>query len=408
MSGVRRLGSWIESFCEYTDILSSPLLFRKWAAITTVSQVLERRVWVRSKGSDLFPNLYVILVGPPGVGKSAALSQSEKLIRQVPEIHVAASSVSAASLIDSLAETTVKKVRPAAVPPYLEYNCLNVIASEFGMFLPTYEHSFMNLLTKAYDGEFLEDRKRGGKLHVKIKAPLLSIVGGTTPSYLNSVLPEGAWEQGFTSRTIFVYSGEGRITHIFDSDEQHTKYSRIYDDLLVDIKQIASDEIIGQFHFEKAAMEAITNWHMTGQPPVPSHNKLVNYNTRRTAHLLKLCMVASVDKNGELIVTIDNYQQALGWLLEAESFMPDIFLSMAQGGDSQAIEDCFHFIYSIWIKEDKPIPEHRITYFLQQRVPSHSVMKVMEMMVRSRIIEQVDSNGPRSSMRYRPIQKINR
>ena len=79
MTVPRRLGSWIESFLEYTEILPSPPLLRRWAAISYVAAALERKVWVRTMGSDLYPNLYTFLVGPPGVGKGVAIAAGERL-----------------------------------------------------------------------------------------------------------------------------------------------------------------------------------------------------------------------------------------------------------------------------------------------------------------------------------------
>jgi hypothetical protein len=76
----RKLTSWIESFVKYTEVFNSPEVFRRWAAIGIVAGALEQKVWVRTKGSDLFPNQYIILVGPPGIGKSAILSVAEKFL----------------------------------------------------------------------------------------------------------------------------------------------------------------------------------------------------------------------------------------------------------------------------------------------------------------------------------------
>jgi Protein of unknown function (DUF3987) len=98
----RKLHNWITSFVELTESIASPRIFRQWAAIGILSGAMERRLWVHTKGSNLYPNLYTILVGPPGVGKSAVLSQAERFLRAVPDLKITPSSVSAASLVDSL------------------------------------------------------------------------------------------------------------------------------------------------------------------------------------------------------------------------------------------------------------------------------------------------------------------
>src|SRR6476646_4910021 len=98
----RRLPNWISSFIRLTSNLETPDIFRKWAGISIISSVLERKVWSKSKGSQLFPNLYIVLVSPPGIGKSQIISRAENIIRQVPDIFVAPSSVTSASLVDTM------------------------------------------------------------------------------------------------------------------------------------------------------------------------------------------------------------------------------------------------------------------------------------------------------------------
>src|SRR6185369_5451385 len=120
----RRLPDWLASWQEYSNVLSSPPIFRKWAGIGILSAVLERKIWTKTKGSNLFPNLYIILVGPPGVGKSAILSHAERILRAVPEIFVAPSSLTTASLIDTLDLAKRKIIRPTQVPAFAQFNSL--------------------------------------------------------------------------------------------------------------------------------------------------------------------------------------------------------------------------------------------------------------------------------------------
>ena len=83
---------------------------------------------------------------------------------------------------------------------------------------------------------------------------------------------------------------------------------------------------------------------------------------------------------------------ALGWLLYAEEKIVDIFHVMGVAGDSAAIDDTWDFIYRIHMKEKKPVSEHRVVNFLRSKVPSHNIMKVIEIMVRSGIIK-LDCTG---------------
>ncbi len=349
---------------------------------------MERKTWVRSRSSNLFPNMYTILVGAPGVGKSITLAPAERFWTALPDHCTAPTSLTKAALIDALSDAKRRIVRPGLTPPYIEFNSLLVLAGELGVLLPAYDSDFMNALTAIYDGYGYAERRRTKDLKITIESPQLNLLGATTPSYLNSFLPEGAWDQGFLSRTMLVYSGEKILTPLFDEAGRDEDF---FKSLLSDLKLIG--DLFGKFEFTPEAGNAISAWHQAGGPPAPEHPKLTNYVTRRTAHLLKLCMVASAARGNSLTITLDNYQTALGWLLEVETQMPDIFRSMNMSGDSRAIEEAWYFVFKAYAKEGKPIAEHRLYAYLGEKVPSHSVGKIVEIMVKSQIIRQDVSSG---------------
>lgn len=243
----------------------------------------------------------------------------------------------------------------------------------------------MNNLTDIYDGFTLEQKRRGKDLKIKIPSPQINLLGACTPSYLNEVMPKGAWDQGFISRTIIIYSGDRIRKDPFIDDSTAALTGRLHSDLLHDLKTIASET--GQMSFTTPAAEAIKAWVHAGGPPEPTHLRLQYYNSRRMAHLLKLCMISSISHSNDKVIGLEHYREALNWLVEAETYMPDVFKSMTGGGDSSAMEEAWEYMWTIYSKENKPIAEHRIIHFLRERVPAHSVMRVLEIMVKGRMIE---------------------
>lgn len=380
---MRLLPDWITAFEEYSDDLPSPKIYRRWAGIACIAGALERKVWIRSLKMELYPNLYTVLVGPPGVGKTAITSQVEMLWRGLKEHKVAPTSLTAAALIDSLDEAKRTKTIISANSLHLEFNSLLVNAGELGVLIPAYDSEFMNTLTAIYDGFYYEQRRRGGDLHIKIKRPQLNILAATTPSYLNGVLPEGAWDQGFLSRTFLVYAGEKIIQDIFADEAPKIE---LLDKVKSDLKVIS--ELAGQIAVMPEAREAISAWHLAGGPPQPDHPKLVHYLTRRTAHLLKLCMVASVSRSSDLIITIEDYQTALNWLLHMEHELRDIFKALGAKGDGQVIDEAYHYLYQLYMLHKDPVAEHRLVGFLSEKVPAYTVLRIMEIMQKSGQIEQ--------------------
>ena len=147
----------------------------------------------------------------------------------------------------------------------------------------------MNTLTAIYDGYQYAERRRSKDLNITIEAPQLNLLAATTPSYLKAFLPEGAWDQGFLSRTLLVYTGERQVRSLFDIPASSNS---LRSDLIHDLRVIS--EAFGQMGFSDEAKSKITDWHLAGGPPIPDHPRLQHYLTRRTAHVLKLSINAAV------------------------------------------------------------------------------------------------------------------
>ena len=379
-SGRRRCPSWIESFVEHASNLESAPIFRRWAAIATLGAVLEQKVWLQTS-APLYPNLYIFLVGHPGVGKTRTVMAAGKFYRELPEFHPAPTSMSMASLVDSLVDA--KRTFINLPNPPLEYNSMFIVADELSAFMHKFDDEIIGGLTTFYDVTTpYSQRRRGNDLRILIKHPQLSILSGTTPSNLIKFMPENAWDQGFTSRVIMIFSDERIISDDFFAHSARDLPSDMVHDLSI------INALCGQFEATEDYRNAINNWRKVGQSPVPNHPKLLHYNTRRLAHLLKLSMIATVDKGNLLLLDKESFNRAMGWLLEAEEVMPEIFKAGGTGADSKAMDEIYHYIMASDLKR-LGVPEHKVVNFARERVPAHSVMRVLEVMERSGTIRPI-------------------
>lgn len=383
MSGSGR-ADLIEQWLEYSNGIPSPDNFRLWAAISAVAGLLERRVWIETARSVLYPNLFVLLVARPGVGKSQAISDVQKLWLETRTLKVAPDNVTKAALVDCIANASRKIVRGDG--PLIEFNSLQIAASEFGVLVTSHDLEFLNTLNHIYDNPSMyRENRRGLTKQIAIPNPQINLIGGTQPAYLATLLPEEAWGLGFTSRIVMVYSTETTAISLFGKREDR---SAIWKSLVDAGKELL--KLHGPLDFDTAAQEAIQEWFNSGIQPAPDHAKLDNYQPRRIIHLLKLCMVAWASAGGTGQITLAQCLRAKEWLLSAEATMPDIFKDMAVSSDSSVIADLHHFLWSAWIKEkQKPIPQQRLYHFLSSKLPSEKVQKVLDIAERSNIIKQV-------------------
>ena len=392
---------WIKDFVKLTENINSPEIFRQWAGIMTISGALERKVWVHTKGSPLYPNLYVFLVATPGIGKTELTFRVREMWEKRLETHhIASTSVTKAALVDELAAGERRVVRMLEQPPVVNFNSLLIAVDELGVLIPAYDTEFLNTLTHLYDCRtYSESRRTSVVKEVKIKNPHVTMFAACTPGYLRETLPAVAWDQGFLSRVIFIYSGATKPESIF----AEKKDDAILEEKLLDrLEEIGA--LYGKFTFTPESKEFIDYWHLNGQKPQPEHPRLAHYNTRRTAHLLKLSQIASVSFSDELVIELEHAQQALNWLVEAEFYMADIFKAMRSGGDGQTIEETYHFIYTTYMKEKKPVAENRIILFLQARTPVHNIVRIIDIMDRAKMISQSLEKGVGTC--WKPLTKL--
>lgn len=378
MKLVRKCASWVDSFVEATSFTHSPVLYRKWAAISTIAAVTEQRTWVAT-ARGIHPNLYIILVGHPGVGKTRIIREARAYMLKMPDFHMAPTSMTAASLVDALAAS--KRFIPRLPDAPLEYNTLTIAADELGSFVHKYDNEMIANLSAFYDPDPYGHHRRGKELKIKIERPQLNLLCGSTPSNLMAFMPEGAWEQGFTSRIIMVFSDERIIGDDFDGTT-----SDLNPDLVDDLKQIGS--LIGEARATEDYRKLISLWREAGESldhaPAPNHPKLLHYNTRRRTHLYKLSLIACLDRGNTLLLTREDFNRAMSWLTEAETYMPDIFKAGSTGADAKAMDEIWHMVMIAG-----KVHEHQIVNYARERVPAHSVMRVIEVMERSNMIRAV-------------------
>jgi Protein of unknown function (DUF3987) len=378
----RKCPDWIESFQALTSDIPSPEPFRLWSAISIIAGALQRRAWISTAHSLVYPNLYVLLVSPPGVGKSQAISRAGEFWVAADTIHVAPDSVTRASLIDCLEGASTKAILPDGT--FQQYHSLTVPASEFGVLVPAHDLEFLNTLNHIYDNpKYYRENRRSRNKQVDIPFPMLNILGGTQPAYLASLLPEQAWGMGFTSRLIMVYSAEMIRPNLFDLKEYDDKLQKRMGD---DLKTIG--QLYGKFAFDPDAQRHVEEWAGAGLPPIPTHGRLQNYNSRRLLHFLKLCMVSSVSHSNDLRITMEDLSRAKDWLLDAEYKMPDIFRDMAGKSDKQVMDDLHDFMWRMYARDKKPIHISRIVGFLGGKVPADKVMRVVDLCERSEVIQR--------------------
>lgn len=389
----------IIDFMSMTEEVLSPAIFRLWAAISLVSGALERRVWLQNSQGLVFPNFYILLVAPPGIGKQV-IDRVKDLWRdtrepdtRIPAFAVAPDSMTKASLIDTLAKSRKMVLPPGGGQPQ-HHHALLVPAEEFSVLLPSYDMEYIGTLNALWNNKLShhEVRRTGAKQDVNIDYPYLSILGGAQPGWLASIFPEDAWNTGIGRRMIMIYSSTTPWKDVWAESPDVTPLRELI------LKRLGLlSKAYGRLSIERAAVEALTVWDQSGRKPEPTHAKLAHYNTSRYFQLQKLSIVSAASR-GELFastkpaVRLEDVERAKAWLLEAEALMPDVFRAMLGKSDKDVVDELHLWLQSRYIANKKqPIEGALLRQFLLDRVPHDKVESILTMADRANIVVRMAS-----------------
>lgn len=63
---MRRLNDWVTGYLKFTENTESPVSYHVWTAISVISGALQRKCLFRWGHSVIYPNQYIVLIGPSG------------------------------------------------------------------------------------------------------------------------------------------------------------------------------------------------------------------------------------------------------------------------------------------------------------------------------------------------------
>lgn len=328
---VRKLENWLKSYAEYTDISEAPLSFDFWTGVATVGGALRRQVYIDEIKFKLFPNFYIFFVAPPGVAtKSTTVSVGMRLLRQVDGVHMGPASMTWQGLTKGLqdAQQLIPLSDPNITDPlameYLPQSAIACEVSELGTFLDMRNGELISVLIDLWDGRDVSwERWLSTKENTKIENPLISIIGSTTPTWLEENFGESAVGGGLTSRIVFVYGEAKRrfIPYISDLTEQE-QMGVLEKDLVHDLREIA--RLKGKFTITRHARNIVGEWYQNHWTEPDGHiadPRFAGYRARKFAHIHKLAMALSVSEREDLVIDETHIVTAFASLFGVEGDM---------------------------------------------------------------------------------------
>jgi len=315
--------SFLTNYREFTKGTEAHPTYHTFAGLVALSSIVSRRVWIEQGYFKVFPNLYVVLVGPPGNRKTSAMDIAHDLIRAIGNIPFSAEKTSKEKLVlDILAQERQIDSFPADHPQKI-YTPMTIFSSELSEFLGADSSGMINFLTTIYDRKVYDSRTKN-KGDVAIVGPYLTLISCTTPDWITTYLRSDVISGGFSRRAIFVLetAKAGRIT--FPKVTAEAKVA--WDKIIAHAAKLS--KISGEFKWDPEAATFYDNWYQKLE--MPTDETVVGYYETKHMQLLKISMLIALSDSTDLILKKEHLLFGLDLLKLAEENLARVFAGIGR------------------------------------------------------------------------------
>jgi hypothetical protein len=310
-------------YLAYTHLHESPEDFHMWVAITLMSIVVKRNVWMNRGYYKLYPNLYTILVAESALlRKSSSIRIGVNLVKEaMPEqLNLFAQKITPEGLIHYLALISEEQKKSEAT----------IISDELAVTLGNCakDPTLLQLLTTLYDSADRFEYATISRGVERCEQICVSMLAGSTPEWLKSSMPEDAVGGGFFSRLILVNRTECGRRNPHPEDTISPEVEAFKEVCIGDLRAISN--VKGEFKWEPRAKQMFSDWYCDYNEPDKASAHLRGYYGRKGDTIIKLAMLCSLSSNDSLILTERDFNFALRLLNENEQYLTDIIDKMGQ------------------------------------------------------------------------------
>jgi hypothetical protein len=323
---------WITGFEEVGQGIQSPKIFLTWSAISCLSWAVRNQVhWRQETAYIWYPNLFVILVANPGVGKSA-IKLAARIMLEATGRPAGPNQTTSASMLKEMFELRSLVPMERGASP-VESCGMWLPRDELGNFMDPTDELLLSILTELFDGDLLYRKTTKTQGFQELTNPWIGLLGGCTPAWLRGNMPIHTFEAGFGSRCIFV---EGQLVPTVDmfpdGNVQLEEWRLRYAGLVADLKSI-SEDYVGTFEIPvELRPEFNDRANLYRHRAVKEYNggPFAGYLTRKIIHLTKIAMICNLSRGGDMVLEVQDLERAEQILEHQEHRMHRIFHNVAR------------------------------------------------------------------------------
>jgi hypothetical protein len=377
--------------------------FHFFVSATILGSVLNRKVWFQRGTKEtfptLFPNLWILLVAPQGSGhKSSALRVGRLLLKSLPDQlkpNILASKITPESVVKALATTNTGvnvKLPPGMNASALRGDAVAIIySSELSVTIgkEKYNQGFLPLLTELYDchDEWSSSTiMRGEQALYNV---CLTLMGASTPDWMQSMLPQDAFKGGFMSRVLVI-----TLPLNWDNDKN--------ENAIVPDPEPAPPELIarvvkhletysyvtGEVKWSPQAKSFFEDWYRhNAKNKKKLSGVIAACQERKQDHLLRLAILLQLNSTPtELVLQRDSIEKSLAILSTVEKESTSTIEFIATEPNMRSAQTVLEYL-----RKYRQLPEWELLHLVWRNLKHPKEFdSVLEMLMKSRDIEPID------------------
>jgi hypothetical protein len=370
---------WLEAYRDYTSDTENPVSYNEWSGISALSSTLKRNVYIYYHGIKFFANQYIVLVGPPGLGKGSSIIPATRLVKEAGTTNYLSDRITAERIIEKLAEGFVHPVisvsngSVGALTTKEHTAC--ILAKELPVFLGSSDwmHS---LLCQLWDeNEFEHQTKNKGNKFIKDMC--VSMLGGCVPDYIRKLTKDtlAPVTGGFTARCIFVYATKKSQLLADGWGCPNGNKSATEHKLVEDLKYIS--RISGEMFLDN---EAKKTWNIMygayGKPNEFESDALANFKSRIPSHVIKAAISISISESDSLIITDQQLQRAITLVEEVRNNVDITFRAVGESPLAVSQDRVMRFIEQRGVCTDRELLKYNHRHVTSEQLTS--ILTVLE------------------------------
>jgi len=344
-----------------------PEVFHFWSLVSLIAATVENRVWYQVyKHDKLYPNLFIVLIGPSGLGKGVSIGHAVRMAENSTTINKYRGRATAAHLVDYLGKPKKDEWGQQMLADPKLWLIMDELRNDISPNVKMIE-DFVFMMTELYTASnYTIDTGTRTHGNVTVKEPLINWLAGTTESDLREIMSTHLMRSGFTARTCFIWGKNNFGKRCMDITYPED-YEEVFQHICVRLWMLQKAN--GAFAITKTAKVEATIWYDTR--PEPEEELLFAAWNRNKELFYKFAMILCLADGGPMVINHKHVVRAIGMVDMVNACGDKLIRAASESSSTMPLNDITRYIQ----RKKKVSHTELIRYFRSSRGFSAKVVR---------------------------------